>query len=66
MTKTLFKTLAIALCVVGTGLALSACEATGDQSGEKAVPYSEGRTAGAGMAAEAPSSERTFRRAQSK
>ena len=65
MTKTLLKALVVTLCMAGSAVALSACESTGDQSGENAAPYSSDRTAG-NSGAVSGGSERSFRRAQSK
>ena len=59
------KKLAATLCIVGTVLALSACETTGKgDTSENAAPYASERTAGYNH--DAAPAERTFKQKQMK
>lgn len=56
------KKLAATLCIVGTAMALSACNTTGTGNDERGAPYSTERTASGDSAP----AERVFHHSQNK
>lgn len=61
------KKLAATLCIMGTAIALSACDTAGAGNVETAAPYASERTAGEGNAqAQAAPAERVFQEKQMK
>lgn len=59
------KKLVATLCIIGSTVALAACDSTGTGNVETAAPYASERTAGGDVAAPAPA-ERVFNEKQMK